>query len=201
VDAIRARLDALPAELAPLADAARGLLDQPCELGGDGTLRLGHRPWVAPENYAMTLYPGLHPDDLVRYAGRFGLDVPAAYGRFLAAVNGAFCFGMGLAGVPASMLGSPPLLDRSRLQCHDLGTAATLWAGEYRKLPVGAFHFGGRHYSSRENVGYFMVGDRVLSVRKSGKVVAEWRGLTDFLRDELPASAALDAELYPRGPG
>lgn len=199
MDAIRARLDALPGELAPLADAARGLLDQPCETGGDGVLRLGHRPWVATENYAITLYPGLAGDALARYAARFGLTVPPAYARFLAAVNGAFCFGMSLAGAPRSMLGSPPLLDRSRLQCHDLGTAATLWAGEYRKLPAGAFHVGGRHYSSRENVGYFVAGDRILSTRKSGKVVGEWGGLTDFLRDELPASAALDADLYPRG--
>src|SRR5207302_956936 len=105
--------------------------------------------------------------------------------------NGAFCFGMSLAGVPASMLGSPPLLDRTRLQCHDLGMAATSWASEYRKLPARAFGFGGRHYSYRENVGYFVAGDRILCVRKSGKVVGEWGGLADFLRDELRASAAL----------
>jgi hypothetical protein len=107
---------------------------------------------------------------------------------------------MSLAGVPASMLGSPPLLDRTRLQCHDLGMAATSWASEYRKLPARAFGFGGRHYSYRENVGYFVAGDRILCVRKSGKVVGEWGGLADFLRDELRASAALDAELHPPGP-
>ncbi|MBN9523769.1 hypothetical protein J0H58_35545 [bacterium] len=201
MDAIRARIDALPAELAPLADVARGLLDRPGEVSADGVLRLGHRPWVAPENYAVTLYPGLSTDALTRYAGRFGLDVPAVYGRVLAAVNGAFLFGMGLAGVPGSMLGSPPLLDRTRLQCHDLGGTATLSAGEYRKLPAGAFAFGWRHYSFRENVGYFVVGDRILCLRKSGRVVGEWGGFADFLRDELPASAALDEKLHPSGSG
>jgi hypothetical protein len=195
-----ARLNALPADLAPLADAGRALLDQPASPAADGVLRLGHRPWVAPENYAITLYPGLPADALVRYAGRFGLDVPPVYAAFLAAVNGAFCYGMALAGVPASMLGTPPLLDRRSLQCHDLGSSVTLWSSEYRKLPAGAFGFGHRHYSFRENVGYFLVGGRILSIRKSGKLVGEWGGLTDFLRDELPASAALDAELHPRGP-
>jgi hypothetical protein len=198
VEGAAARLDTLPADLAPLADAVRALLDQPGDLSADGVLRLGHRPWVAPENYAITLYPALPADALARYSGRFGLDVPAVYAEFLAAVNGAFCFGMSLAGVPASMLGSPPLLDRRRLQCHDLASSATLWASEYRKLPAGAFGFGYRHYSSRENVGYFVAGSRVLSIRKTGKVVGEWGRLADLLRDELPASAALDAELHPR---
>jgi hypothetical protein len=200
IEGAAARLDALPADLGPLADAARALLGQPCGPSADGVLRLGHRPWVAPENYAITLYPGLPADTLARYAGRFGLDVPPVYAGFLAAVNGAFCFGMSLAGVPASMLGIPPLLDRSTLQCHDLGSSAGLWAFEYRRLPAGAFGFGHRHYSHRENVGYFVAGDRILSIRKSGKVVGEWGGLADFLRDELPASAALDAELHPPGP-
>lgn len=192
-----ARLDALPANLEPLADAARALLDHPAGLSADGVLRLGHRPWVAPENYAITLYPGLPAEALARYAGRFKLDVPPVYAGFLDAVNGAFCFGMSLAGVPASMLGTPPLLDRRSLQCHDLGSSAGLWASEYRRLPAGAFGFGHRHWSPRENVGYFVAGGCILSIRKSGKVVGEWGGLADFLRDELPASAALDAELHP----
>jgi hypothetical protein len=195
-----ARLDALPADLAPLADAARALLDQPSGPSADGVLRLGHRPWVAPENYALTLYPGLPADALARYAARFGLDVPSMYAGFLAAVNGAFCYGMALAGVPGSMLGTPPLLDRRSLRCHDLGSSAMFWASDYRKLPAGAFGFGHRHYSSRENLGYFLVHDRILGIRKGGKVVGEWGGLADFLRDELPASAALDAKLHPPGP-
>lgn len=131
VEGAEARLSALPTDLTPLADAARTLLDQPAGPSADGVLRLGHRPWVAPENYTLTLYPGLPADALDRYAARFGLNVPPVYAAFLAAVNGAFCFGMSLAGVPASMIGSPPLLDRRTLQCHDLGSSATQWASEY----------------------------------------------------------------------
>jgi hypothetical protein len=199
MEAVRARLDGLPADLAPLAEVARTLPDHPAGPSEDGVLRLGHRPWVAPENYAITLYPGLSSDALTRYATQYGLVVPPTYARFLAAINGAFCFGMSLGGVPASMLGTPPLLDRRSLRCHDLATSATLWASEYRKLPAGAFGFGYRQFSHRENVGYFMADGHILSLRKSGKVVGEWSGMADFFRDELPASAALDAELHPSG--
>ncbi len=197
VDELQTRLDGFPIGLAPLADAARRLLDRPCDLSADGVLSIGHRPWVAPLNYAITLYPGLSHDWLERYCARFGLEVPERYAGFLAATNGAFCFNMALAGVPPSMLGVPPSLDRSRLQCHDLATAATLWSSEYRRVPGGAFHFGSRHYSARENVGYFLDGDRILSHRKNGRVVEEWGGLSEFLRDELQASEQLDAELHP----
>ncbi len=197
MDGAAARLNALPPELGPLAETGRALLHQPTGPFSGGVLRLGHRPWVAPENYALTLYPELPANALLSYSERFGLDVPPLYAGLLIALNGAFCFGMALAGVPASMLGTPPLLDRRTLQCHDLRSTARTWASGFRKLPAGAFGFGGRKYSERENIGYFILGDRILSIRRSGEVVGEWGGLADFLRDELPASAALDAELYP----
>jgi len=197
VETARAFLDRLPAELTPLAEAARSLLGYPGVLSADGALCLGHRPWVAPQNYALTLYPGLSANALLWYVDRFGLTLPEMYASFLQAVNGAFCYGMSLAGVPESMLGTPPLLERRRLQCHDLGMTTTSGPSEYRSLPAGAFHFGYRHYSYRENVGYFIVGERIMSIRKSGEVVGEWDGFSDFLRDEVSASAALDAELHP----
>ncbi len=199
VEAARSILDALPENVAPLTEAALALLGQPGDLLADGTLYLGHRLWVAPENYAMTLYPGLPAETLRRYADRFELEIPDVYAGFLMAVNGAFWFGMSLAGVPRSMLGSPLLLDRRRLQCHDLGMTATSEALEYRKVSEGAFHFGGRHYSYRENVGYFIAGGRIVSLRVSGKIVGESGDLSDFLSDELRASAALDAKLKPPG--
>lgn len=195
-----ALLDRFPGEFATLADAARRLLDRPGHLSADGVLRLGHRPWIATENYAITLYPGLSEDMLERYCERFKLVVPAMYAEFLATTSGAFCYGMSLAGVPLTMMGNPPLLDRSRLQCHDLATAARLWSTEYRKVPENAFHFGGRFFSHRENVGYFMVDGRILSKRKSGKVIGEWERFSDFFRDELPASEQLDGELRPAPP-
>lgn len=197
MDAITARLEEFPAGLAPLAGAARRLLNKPGGPSVGGVVRLGHRPWVARENYAVTLYPGLSRDALARYAQRFRLIIPDVYAEFLATVNGAFCFGMGLAGVPGSMLGEPPLLDRTRLQCHDLGGYAAHTTLEYRKLPAGAFHFGYRHYSYRENIGYFIDGSRFLSIRKTGRIIGDWGTFHDFLQDELLASEKLDEELHP----
>jgi hypothetical protein len=194
---IAERLDAFPHFLAPLKEAASRYLQYPSAMAKDGVMNIGHRPWVAELNYIFMLYPGIARDSLDRYCRRFEIQVPEAYVDFLRAVNGAFCFGMSLCGVPLSMLGSPPLLDRTILQCHDLGTAATMWIHEYR-MPPTYFHFGGRDFSDRENVGYFFAGDhRIVSVRGKKKIVAEWTGFSDFLSDELQASEKLEEELHP----
>lgn len=194
---IAQRLDALPDFLAPLKDAARRYLKYASVVGKDGVMDIGHRPWVAELNYMLMLYPGIDSDALLRYARRFAIKVPDAYADFLRAVNGGFFFGMSLCGVPLSMLGNPPLLERRLLQCHDLATAATEWIAEY-SVPPGFFHFGSRHFSSRENVGYFFDGDhRIVSVRKRKKVVGEWTSFTAFLAEELQASEKLEEELHP----
>jgi hypothetical protein len=194
---IAQRLDAFPAFLAPLKEAASRYLQYPSASGAAGVLDIGHRPWVAELNYMFTLYPGIDRDALDRYCGRFEIQVPEVYVEFLRAVNGAFCFGMSLCGVPLSTLGKLPLLDRTILQCHDLATAATQWIYEYR-VPADFFHFGNRKFSSRANVAYFFASDhRIVSVRGQKKVVGEWTSFTDFLADELQASEKLEEELHP----
>jgi hypothetical protein len=194
---IAQRLDALPDFLAPLKEAAVCYLKYPSVAGKDGKIEIGHRPWVAELNYMLTLYPGIDPDALNRYCQRFEIRVPKLYSEFLQAVNGGFFFGMSLCGIPLSMLGHPPLLDRGILQCHDLATAATKWIKEYR-LPAGFFHFGGRHFSFRENVGYFFDGDKqIVSVRGKKQIIGDWTSFADFLSDELEASEKLEEELHP----
>jgi hypothetical protein len=191
------RLAAVPDFLAPLKDAASRYLKYPSVLGKDGVMNIGHRPWVAELNFMLMLYPGINQEALNRYCRRFEIQIPEVYVDFLRAVNGGFFFGMSLCGVPLSMLGNPPLLDRTILQCHDLATAATLWIHEYR-VPEGFFHFGGRHFSYRENVGYFFDGqNRILSVRGKKKIIAEWTNFSDFLSAELQASEKLEEELHP----
>src|SRR5579872_3584720 len=120
---IAQRLDAIPDFLAPLKEAAGRYLKYPSVISKDGVMDIGHRPWVAELNYMLMLYPGIDPDALSRYSQRFDIQVPEVYGDFLRAVNGGFLFGMSLCGVPLSMLGNPPLLERRILQCHDLATA------------------------------------------------------------------------------
>lgn len=197
MQAIRERIDRYPDFLAPLRIAAGGYIKYPSKLSNDGVISIAHRPWVGMLNYMLTLYPGLSRDDLDRYCQTFQIETPGIYGDFLCEVNGAFCFGMSLCGVPPSMLGNPPLLDRTILQCHDLATAATRWVVEYR-VPKGFFHFGGRHFSYLENVGYFIdQGKRILCVQNKGNVIGEWSSFADFLTDELDASEMLEEELHP----
>ena len=197
MQAILKRIDSYSNLLAPLAAKAKQYLKYPSSLGADGVIQIGHRPWVAELNYMLTLYPGIGAQSVEGYCKRFRIEVPGVYVDFLREVNGAFCFGMSLCGIPQSMLQDPPLLDRSILQCHDLGTAATQWIREY-KVPSKLFHFGGRHYSFTENVGYFITeGGRFQCYRKNGKVVAEWANVCDFLADELEASEKLEEELNP----
>lgn len=198
MQAIQQQLNAFPDFLLPLKEAASRYLKYPSVIGNDGVMDIGHRPWVAELNYMLMLYPGIDEDSLDRYSRSFGIEVPRIYVEFLRAVNGAFCFGMSLCGIPHSMLGSPPLLNRRILQCHDLSTAAIRWVFEYR-VPAGLFHFGGRKFSYSENVGYFIdANNRILSFRKKEKnVVGEWASFSEFLKDELPASEKLEEELRP----
>jgi hypothetical protein len=197
MQAIQQRLDALPDFLSPLREAASRYLSYPNAFAQDGVMNIGHRPWVAELNYMLMLYPGIDHDALSRYVRRFELQIPEVYADFLRAVNGAFCFGMSLCGVPLSMLGSPPLLDRTILQCHDLWTAATRRVEEFR-VPAGYFHFGGRDLSYRENVGYFFDGNsRIISIRGKKKVIGKWSSFSEFLSDELQASEKLEEELHP----
>jgi hypothetical protein len=197
MDAIQKQLDALPEFLAPLKEAASRYLKYPSAIGKNGVIEIGHRPWVAELNYMLMMYPGIEPDALSRYCGRFDIQVPRMYAEFLRAVNGGFFFGMSLCGVPLSMLGNPPLLERRILQCHDLATAATVWVEEY-SVPAGYFHFGSRYFSFRANVGYFFDGEnRIVCVRGKKKVIAEWTNFSDFLKDELEASEKLEQERHP----
>jgi hypothetical protein len=197
MEPISQKLDAYSQALVPLRDAASCYLKHPSALGADGVMRIGHRPWVAELNYMFTLYPGIERAALLQYSQRFRIEVPEIYVSLLCEMNGAFCFGMSLCGVPRSMLANPPLLDRTILQCHDLATATMLWKSEYR-VPGDYFHFGSRHFSSKANVGYFIdAGKRILSVKTNGKVVGEWSSFASFFVDELKTSAELEEKLHP----
>lgn len=197
MNAIAEKLNAYSVVLAPLREAANRYLKYPSVLASDGVLNIGHRPWVAELNYMFMLYPGIHGESLERYGQRFGITIPDLYVEVLRELNGAFCFGMSLCGVPRSMASATPLVDRTVLQCHDLGTAATQWVTEY-KVPANYFHFGGRHFSSRENVGYFIDGTlQILCVRKNGKVIGNWASFPSFLADELRTSEELEEKRRP----
>ena len=194
---IAARIAGYSQLLEPLKESAGRYLKYPSVLAEDDVALIGHRPWVAPKNYMFRLYPPVSSDARQHYGQIFGIDVPPVYTDFLREVNGACCFGMSLCGMPQSMLGRPPLLDRTVLQCHDLATAVNHWTRAYC-VPGELFHFGYRHYSDDEDVGYFIERcNRIICVKKDGNVLGDWTNFTAFLSDELKASENLEEELNP----
>lgn len=196
MDSIEHRLNGLPEFLRPLRLACDRHMARRAEVSKSGVVSIGHRPWVAPSNYMIVLYPGIAKSAIQRYAETFAICVPDYYASFMQSVGGAFCFGMSLFGIPPSMLASPPFFDRTVLQCHDLATAAKEWVTRYRVVKE-SFHFGSRHFSRCENIGYFFDENNcIYSARTSGQVVARWSSFTAFLSDELEASERLDDELY-----
>jgi hypothetical protein len=196
---IRTRLDALPAQLAPLADMTLKYSRYCSAVDTDDTLLVGHMPWTAPQAYAFRLYPGAKKAWFERYSqAPIECQIPPSFRQVLSAVNGLFAFGMSLDGIPPSRLSDTHSLDRSKLQCFDLATANQNWKREYRGAPEG-FHFGGRHYSASENSGYFLTGkSRITSVLKDGRIVGEWDEFNVFLRDELRAAEEFEtAKIEP----
>lgn len=186
-----------PKALAPLAEVAIAQLKYPSIVEKAGEFKICHRPWVAPLNYLIMLYPGLKPAALSRYSKQNGIQVPEQYAEILQVMNGAFCFGISLFGVPRSMLGKSKLLDRRVLKCHNLASGVTLWSTGYQ-VPPEYFHFGSRAFSESERAGYFLVENRrIIAVRKNQKLIGEWSNFADFLSDELKASARLEAKLHP----
>lgn len=192
------KLAVIKGSLSPIHQAASRYLKEESDITENGVMQIARRPWVAPENYTFWLYPGIDDESLNRYCQTFQIEIPLLYRRFLKKLNGAYCFGMSFYGVPLSMLGYPPMLNRSIVQCLDLGMAGTWWSREYRNSS-GRFHFGGRHFSYRENIGYFIEGKTtVLSLKKTGQVINQWKNFKDFLTDELKASERLEMKLHPR---
>src|SRR5262249_49444020 len=152
-------------------------------------------PKVAPLYFVFRIFPPALPDWLVRHRS---YEVPIEYLRFLACTNGCFAYGFSLFGFTPSMESHPPLFRKTILQCHDLTTANELWRTEYQRSS-GCLHFGSRHYSYTENVGYFMdESGGIVSHLKSGREVQRWKNFTNFLRDELSAAEAFNEPSNPK---
>ena len=190
-------VNAFPDSLAPLKEAANRYMPYSSQISGDGLVQIGHRPWIAPKNYLLTIFPGLTDSQIKQYQLTFKIEIPPVYTAVLKNIGGAFCFGLSLYGLPRSMLNRPPLLDRSVIQCHDLAMAATHWVHEFN-VAEDFFHFGDRHFSRTDNVGFFFdAHECVYSVLKGGTIVSQWDNFSEFLEQELQASETLENELHP----
>ena len=195
--AIRNRLATLPEPLAPLVSVAERYLCYCSVFDLDGTALVGHMPWIAPERYAVCVYPPARTSWFAKYAKLHGGRILPSYRTILGRLNGCEAFGLSLYGMPPSMLENPPRMSRSVRQCLDIGTANKHWARPFGCGPE-MFHIGSRHYTESENVGYFMASaSRIISMRKNGEVVGEWSDFSSFLRQELEASMQRECGAIP----
>ncbi|MBW3624169.1 MAG: hypothetical protein KY468_12245 [Armatimonadetes bacterium] len=182
---VKERLFLLPNDWAALKELGLKYLSRCCAVDTNDTLLIGHRPWIAPENYAISVFTPAKKVWVSKFKGR---KIPKAYQDFLLISNGLFAFDLSLYGLPPSMQETPPRLGRSKLQCHDLLSANENWIREF-EVSETSFHFGGRAYTEDENIGYFFSEESVIqAIRYNGKKVAEWITMSDFLADELSAA-------------
>ena len=182
-----ALLESLTGDLAPVGRRVRRLIDAegyPNQTDPD-RFALHARPRLGPNAFAVSLYPPLGEEVISRYERIHGFQIPTKYRAILVRVNGFDIFKIWLGGVFPSMAEDPPLLDRSRCGPGDLSLANRSWIKEY-SLKEPLFHFGGRRYSSAENLGYFLDPEQhVVAYRKNGELIQSWNSFSAFLDEEL----------------
>lgn len=182
--------------MAPVEALARRLIDRGCS-ANDSSLMLGHRPWVAPLNYALILFPPAPRTWIEAFGKRTKIAIPTFYRAFLTeSTNGLTAFDFSLYGLSPSMQADFPMLDRSSRQCLDLSLANQDWAMEFGR--DNGFHIGSRNTGDDGQLGYFTHQDgEIIAVdRKLGRAVKSWTGFPAFLAEELAAAETQDGESW-----
>ena len=170
-------VDSYPDEYIAIKKQAKKYIQNGSDIDKSDRINVLHRPWVAPLNWGLMLYKGADTKWINEAEKTIEKTIPDFYKRFLTNINGCFLYDISLFGLINS-------LTRSFLQCQDLTTANRDWICEF-DVDQSFFHFGGETYSFDENTGYFYGQNKIMSVRKNGKLVNEWNNFSDFLNDEL----------------
>jgi hypothetical protein len=170
-------IDIYPEEYLAIKKQAKKYIQNGSNIDNNQRINILHRPWVAPLNWGLMLYKGADTKSIEEAELTIGKTIPDFYKRFLTNFNGCFLYDISMFGVIHS-------LTRSFLQCHSLTTANNNWIKEIN-VDQNLFHFGGGRYSYEENTGYFFGQDKIMSIRKNGKLVNEWSSFSDFLNEEL----------------
>jgi len=152
---IEARFRELPDDWAALRRVATKQASTGDSVDDDGAVRVGHRPWVAPKNFALLVCPPAPSSWYEIYEQLHAVVIPPSVRHILASANGIHALGLSLYGMPPSMVENPPRLDRSRLQCFDLATAIKDWSREFG-AGSDLCHFGGR-VARDKRFGYLVV--------------------------------------------
>lgn len=190
-------LESIPAEYDSLKEHSFKYLNYCSIIDVDGKIQMGHRPWVAPYNFAITLFTPAKKSWFSKFKQIYGISIPTVYQKFLLISNGSYFYDLDLFGIIPSLLKDDGVLDKSKLNCLDLGLANGHWIKEYN-VDDKFFHFGGRRYSYNENVGYFILKDGSIEViRKCGGVISHYNTFPEFLEMELKIAENIMKEETP----
>lgn len=170
-------INTYPDEYLAVKKQAKKYIENGSNIDNNHRINILHRPWVARLNWGLMLYKGADTKWIDEAELTIGKTIPDFYKRFLTNFNGCFLYDI-------SMFGLINSLTRSFLQCHSLTTANNDWIKEFN-VAQSLFYFGIGKYSYEENTGYFYGQDKIMSIRKNGKLVNEWSNFSDFLNEEL----------------
>lgn len=182
---IKEKLERVPRDFSSLSEHGFKYLKYSSIIDIDGSLKIGHTPWVAPYSFAITLYMPAKKVWFDKYKDRMSKSIPTMYQKFLLISNGCYYYDFNLFGLPPSLQQDPPLIDRKNLQVLDLDAANKYWINNF-KLDNEKFYFGGRAYNSEENIGYFINDNKIIQViRENGEIIKQWTNFSEFLSEEL----------------
>jgi hypothetical protein len=187
-------LGGLIGSLAPIRNVALKLSGPDTRVDPiSGAICVSHRPRIAPEAYAIRLFPPADESVIASYEKIHALTILETYRTTLRRVNGATIFDMALFGIPPSMAREPPVIDRSTAWPLDIGTAQTKWRIRYKAAATDLF-IGSGPWTPNEHLGYFLSPNgEVRAVRRGGDPFGSWTGIEDFLKAELRRAE----DLYP----
>lgn len=167
----------------PIKEQVTKYFDIDSKIREDGAAQIFRRPWVAPQNFGLLLFPPVDKNWFNLFNEKTDLTIPKMYQDILSEMNGCFVFEFSLFGLPSTMY-MTGLLSRTVLQQYDLGTANTTWKHGY-DIDKSLFHIGGRAYSYEENIGYFIDNNKIFSIRENGEIIKSWITFSDFLKEEI----------------
>nr|WP_319399222.1 SMI1/KNR4 family protein [uncultured Carboxylicivirga sp.] len=196
MDSLEKRLNTISDNFKPIKQISLKYL----KFGGsneENNILIYNQKWIAPLKYGIRLFENTPDEFITKFEKDNNVKIPVIYKDFLREFNGCFIFDFDLFGLTPSIY-TTGLLDRSKVQCFDLGTANRNWIAEY-DIDEKLFHFGGRAYSYDENIGYFMDSTGIIkSIRTNGQIIKEWTDFSKFLSEEIEAAERMMIDELPK---
>ncbi len=186
-ETIKNRISNYPLELDAIKHQCLKYIANNSKIGSGDELFIFHRPWIAPMNWGILLFPPVTNDWIQTFESRSDKAIPSFYVDFLNEINGCFIYDIALYGITSSIVNAHQT-NKSSVRAQDLFRANLSWIQEYQ-VEYSFFHFGTSHYSGKEKLGYFADGNNeIFSMLQNGTVISTWKNFADFLQDEIARS-------------